>query len=273
MPEAPHARAPLDLFMSFSVYMPPVEPYQETFKIRSYEATPQAEASVQSVCNYLQEAAGNHARLLGLSIEQLVEENLTWVLGRLRVRLDRMPSWREAVEVETWPSGEDGLMATRDFLLRVDGREFGRATSAWYMLDIGRRRPVRIPAVVRALELPDREPTLPHTFPRLRMPDAYEHEVDFRVRYSDLDMNQHVNNVRYIEWALEGIPGGATADYRLHELDVQFKAETVEGQTVVVETAAVDSQPPERQFRHRLSTRDSAREVALLSTTWVPSPS
>ncbi len=247
----------------------PVEPYRETFPIRSYESSARGAASVQSLCNYLQEAAGNHARTLGLSIEQLAGENLTWVLGKLRLELDDLPSWRETVEVETWPSAENGLIANRDFLLRVGEREIGRATSAWFMLNVERRRPVRLPDAMRQLQLPDRPPTLSHEFPALQVPDEFAYETEFRVRYSDLDMNQHVNNVRYVEWALESIPRETTNGMQLRQLEVHFKAETVERQMVRVQTASLPGEGSEAAFVHRLTISGTQREIALLTTNWI----
>ncbi len=250
-----------------------VEPHIESFPIRSYESTSSGHVAVQSLCNYLQEAAGNHARQLGVSIEQLVGENLTWVLGKLRLEVDDLPVWRDEVEIETWPSDQNGLIAMRDFVLRTGGREFGRATSAWFMLNIDRRRPVRLPASMVELQLPVRPPTLSHDFPAPSLPDAFEYEIEFRVRYSDLDMNNHVNNVRYVEWALESIPREMMSERQLRTLEVHFKAETVEGQMVRAQTTKVSAESSEFSFVHRLSISGTDREVALLTTTWAERPS
>lgn len=242
--------------------------FREAFTVRSYEATSRARVSVQSICNYLQEAAGNHARGLGLSIEQLARDNLTWVLGMLRLELGDVPAWRDTLEVETWPSGDNGVVATRDFLLRAGEREFGRATSAWFVLDVNRRRPVRLPPSIRGIGLPDRDPVLRHDFPTIAMPEKFAHEVEFRVRYSDLDMNQHVNNVRYVEWSIEGIPRNLTESRNLCELEVHFKSETVAGERIRVQTAPIDDARDGSAFVHRLTISGIDREVALVKSRW-----
>ncbi len=169
--------------------------YTDTFYVHSYEIDTTGTASIKSICNYLQETAGNHADELGVAVDRLSEENRTWVLSRLHVEMDRYPRWREELQIETWPSGENGLLATREFILSsADGDELGRATSAWLIIDIDRRRPVRIPDYVSEIRLPDRERVLPETeeLPSMEDPDL---EATFRVRHSDLDLNAHVNNV------------------------------------------------------------------------------
>ena len=82
----------------------PVQPWTESFAVRSYEVTPQGHAALQTLCNYCQEAAGNHARALGLSRDAMLEHGMAWVLMRLRLQVQRYPDWEQAVHVETWPS-------------------------------------------------------------------------------------------------------------------------------------------------------------------------
>src|SRR3990172_1102587 len=95
--------------------------WTETFEVRASETDPTGFASVPAICNYLQEVASNHAQALGVSVEQLTAQGLTWVLARLHVELDAYPAWREPVRVETWPAGLHGRYAVREFLIH-DGR-------------------------------------------------------------------------------------------------------------------------------------------------------
>ena len=120
--------------------------WREPFSIRAYEVGPDETASVLTVCDLLQEAAGEHARAADREGFPLPNGGRsTWVLARLRLQLHRRPRMRERVEVETWPSDLDGLRATRDFRLSADGEPLAVATSTWFLMDVARRRPVRLP--------------------------------------------------------------------------------------------------------------------------------
>lgn len=215
--------------------------WTESFRVRSYETDPGGFASMVSVCNYLQEAAANHARALGVSMEQLEASNSTWVLARLRVEVGQYPQWRDEVVVETWPSGTERLFATREFLVRLDdgGSILARGTSAWLMIDRARRRPVRLPEFITNLERPDRDRALMGTDPAIPEagPDADVCEI--RARYGDMDVNGHVNNVRYIEWAMEPVSPDILGSRRIARLDVQFKSEAVFGDAVIVAVESV----------------------------------
>lgn len=243
--------------------------WHESFHIRAYEIDPSGHLSIQALCDYLQEAAGNHAGNLGVSVEQLLaERNLTWVLARLHVVLRQRPAWRETIRLETWPSGENGLFAMRAFQLTDEaGDRVGEAMSAWLLMDPVRRRPVRVPPFIKAIRLPDRPPPLPEAFERFTPPEHHESTHPFRVRYSDLDLNQHVNNVRYIEWANECVAPALAPTHDLVELEIQFRAEATYGDTVL---AHLLEQPgDDRRFVHHLQRESDGKDLALAHTRWV----
>jgi acyl-ACP thioesterase len=268
--------------------------WTESFRVRSYEVTPKGTASVLVLGDYLQEAAGHHARDLGVSMQRLLDEGRAWVLAHLHLEIDRLPRWGETVAVATWPSGLDRLYATREFLLyAVDTAEasgagpadapppdeaFARATSAWLMIDTDRRRPVRPPEAVRSIAPPDRPPALES--PREDVPELerVDRERTFGVRYHDLDVNRHVNNVRYVEWAVETLPAAVHDRRRCTGLTLQFEAETTLDDTVhsaaqLVGDARSDGRPAASdalRVRHRLRAGNDGRTLARALTTWQP---
>ncbi len=239
--------------------------WTEDFTVRAYEIDPRGRASVQTLCNYLQEAAGRHARALGVSVEQLLDKNLTWVLTRLHVQIDAYPELWEKVTVETWPSGQNGLYATRDFFLKAEDRIIARATSAWLVLDVARRRPIRTPAFITEIRTPDRTRALEDDLGKLPPFEEPTHELPFRVRYSDLDLNAHVNNVRYVEWAVEAVPQAIFETHRPTEIEVHFRAETNLNDTVL---AQVHPHEHDLTFLHRLVRKADGREVATARSRW-----
>ncbi len=245
----------------------PIAPWTETFCVRSYDVAPHGRAAIQALCNYFQEAAGNHAEELGFSRDAMLAHGTAWVLMRLRIAVDRYPEWQHTVTVETWPSGvESGLYATREFVLfDADGDRLARGTSAWAVIDVERRRPTRIPGVLQDLDTPDRPRPLDFADRRVPGLDRVDQERRFDVRFSDLDLNQHVNNVRYVEWALEAAPESVLLHQQPTDIDIQFRAETTFGQAVVTQL-----QQENGRFLHRVQRAGDDRVVAEATTQWAP---
>lgn len=238
--------------------------WNERFVVRASEVDASKRASAEAVCAWLQEAAGNHAARLGCAVDDLLPRGLTWVLTRLRVDLDRLPSWREEVEVSTWPSGVDRSWALREFRLTDSGgAAIGVAVTAWAILDLASRRPMSPP--VELAEIARDTPPRVRGGPLAKVPELSDPETSrpIEVRFADLDLNRHANNVRMVGWVLEGLPD-AVHFGTLRRLDVEFRAEALLGDALRSETAAA----AEKTFLHRVVRIDDGREIVRARTTW-----
>jgi acyl-ACP thioesterase len=238
--------------------------HYEDFRVRSYETNVNGVASAQTICNYLQEVAGNHATKLGVGVDQLLKKNLTWVLSRLHVQFFRYPQWREIINIETWPSGKKGKFATRDFIVFDKNNEIiVKATSSWMLLDFSKMRTITMPDFIEGIELPDRERAIVDDFPKLPQPQNTDIKRQFDVRLSDLDINQHVNHVKYIDWALESIPLSVWKKRHLSQLEISFRSETRYGEGIIVQT-----EQDENIFLHQVISEKDQRGLAVLRTHW-----
>lgn len=236
----------------------------ETFRIRSYEMDAGGRASVQTICNYLQEIAGAHAAELGVSVQKLFEQNLTWVLSRLHLQIDKYPRWGDQITVKTWPSGAMGLYATREFILTDEKQnQIGRATTSWMVLDLIRKRPIGIPDQIDRNLIADKTRAIDDSFDRLPVPDRIDNEKAFNVRRSDLDINQHVNNVNYIEWAIEAVPPEFYSRNKLKSVEISFRAESKYGDRILSLCQVRDG-----ICIHRLIRESDQNDVAIVRTLW-----
>ena len=238
---------------------------QYEFQVRSYECGPEGAATLPTICNYLQEAASLNAESLAFSKSNFAAagENISWVLTRLRVKMDRYPRWEEKITVVTWPRGGRRIVAYRDFeLLDAAGNRLGTATSEWMLIDLSSRKLVPIPEQVFACANDVRPPVLGETpFVKLRW-DCRElaGAQSFRAKRGDIDLNGHVNNVHYVEWLLETVPAasGVCSDF-----EVIFRSETLAGEEV--RTEGVEVEPG--VYVHRVSAPDGHDHV-LARTEW-----
>jgi acyl-CoA thioesterase FadM len=129
--------------------------------------------ALPAYCNNLQEAAGNHARELGLGIRELRDAGFTWMLSRLRLAVEAYAAWRDAVCIRTWPSGIRGrLIATRDFDVRDGaGAPLLLGVSEWLYVDTATLKIARLPPAFAALA--------PAGTPRVAVPEETFKVPDF----------------------------------------------------------------------------------------------
>lgn len=171
--------------------------YREHYIVRHREADRNGELRLAGWFDFLQEAAANHAALLGVGLDMLQKNGMIWVLSRLKLEMDRSPRIGEHVTVETYPNGFRRLHASRQFRVTGGGgEEIGRGSSRWLLLGLPRMRPLKLESL--PVELPDNS-ALPDYFdleeklpPRGLVP-----ELRVPIRYSMEDVNGHLNNAEY----------------------------------------------------------------------------
>jgi medium-chain acyl-[acyl-carrier-protein] hydrolase len=240
---------------------------RETYQIRSYEVDCRNRLSILAMFSFMQEAASKHAAALGVSIHQLVSENFTWLLSRLKIKIASYPGWNDRIQVSTWPSGTQQLFALRDFEIKDDGnRIIAAAVSAWLVIDLQKRRPVRISPFVERLKPIDGSHILPDRLDKLAALRHHDHERNFVVRYSDLDINQHVNNVSFVEWIVEGVPFAVLKTSVPAEIEINFLAEAFYDDRIQAFFHPLDSNNTE--FHHSLTRQQDGRELARARTVW-----
>jgi acyl-ACP thioesterase len=244
-----------------------MEPLVETFAVHSYEVDAFGLLAAPALAGFLQEVAGHHADALGVGLEVLRAQGLTWVLARERIEVEAPPRLGDVLEIATWPSGIERLGAHREFEVRRSGRVVARATSVWFVLDLARRRPVRADRFLDP-RLP-REPgahVVPLANEKLAAFAHWDFQKRFHVRYEDIDGNQHVTNASYLAWALEAIPRDVWQSSRVASLEVQFLAECGYGSAILSRLAPAG----ERAYSHALVEEEGGKELARVETRWSP---
>lgn len=205
--------------------------YSEEFKIRASEVDTSGKITLSSICSLFQEVAGNHALLLNFDITDLHKQGLTWVLHRMDIKVDRFPKWRESVTIETWPAAGDALRAYRNYrILDANKNELGVCLSYWMMINLKSRRPTRMTEDILNTRLSDRDHVLDVRSDKIPKVEESSSGKKIPVRRSDLDMNQHVNNARYLEWMQEPMNAGQIS--RVNKVDILFLRESVNGDII-----------------------------------------
>lgn len=241
--------------------------FQEKYTIRSYETDAFSKVSLTALCNFFQDIAGKHASKLNFGFEYMISKKLFWVLSRLKVAIFKYPGWREEIFIKTWPSGTKGLLAYRDFqILDKHSNILGLAKSGWLAISHTTRRPQKVDFTTELL------PALPDIFalkdPLDKLPQVENSEIGdiFHVRFSDLDMNKHVNNVKYIQWILDSYPIEMKERLWLNSFEINFLVESTINNEIEVHIQR--NQKEELSYLHSLIRKDDNKEICRARAIW-----
>lgn len=239
----------------------------EKYTIRSYEVDAGSKLSILTLCNFMQDAAGKNARALRVSSKELHPRNYTWVLSRMALRMDAYPRWKDQLQIQTWPSGIRRLFSLRDFLFADEkNRCIGACVSAWLVMDTDTRRLVKMEPFIGKLKPINREHVMTNKLNKLPKLKNHDCTQRFTVSYADLDGNQHVNNVSYIEWMMKSLPAAIQNNNILSELEINFTAEALLGDYVI---AMCQSQNKNcTTFHHSIVREEDSQELVRARTVW-----
>lgn len=268
--------------------------FRQNFLIRSYEIGADRTASIETLMNHMQETALNHVKTAGLlgdgfgATPEMSKRNLIWVVSKIQLLVERYPSWEDMVQVDTWvaSAGKNGMR--RDWHVRDynSGQTILRATSVWVMLNKNTRRLSKMPDEVRGEIGPhfnnDRSAITEEQGEKLAKPG---NKVDdpgskqfirkgLTPKWGDLDVNQHVNNVKYIGWILESAPISILEKHELASMTLEYRKEcdrdSVLQSLTNVSGECVDGSPGSAIQCDHLLQLESGADVVKAHTQWRP---
>lgn len=180
--------------------------------------------------NNLLNAADFHSNDRGYGVNYLNSVNKTWVLSRLSVELDKIPAIYEDFVVETWIDSVMRYFTNRNFkITNKDGYVYGYGKSIWAMIDTTTRQPVDIlktsnETISEYLETDYANPIKKSS--RVKLDDDLKLQQSILTTYSDIDINGHVNSIKYIEHILELFPIEYYKKYRIKKFDIAYIMES-----------------------------------------------
>lgn len=187
--------------------------------------------------NYMLNAADFHSTDRGFGMRYLFTLQRTWVLSRLCIEMEDMPEQYSHFTMETWVESAMKYFTKRNFCLTDDstGKVYGYGRSIWALIDLTTRQPLDILEVndgdVMKWVVPEKE--CPIAVPgRVKMSKYAEYVRSVETRYSDVDVNSHINSIKYMEHILNLFDIEFYKNYRFKRFDIAYVAESHFGDTL-----------------------------------------
>jgi len=185
----------------------------------------------RAILESMQDLATAHSEDLGVGRALMLERDIIWILSRTHLQMQEYPLMDEEVRIRTWPGVASRFFFPRYFVLeRPDGRKLGSAAQLWLLLDVSARSV--IPPAKAGIAFPDTA-RLPAPLPApdrvMRVEAGRRFERARAAAYTDLDVNGHVNNARYADWACDLLPLEVLRTHCVENLLLNYTKEVLPG--------------------------------------------
>ncbi len=235
--------------------------FTKTFTLTPGECNGQQEMSLSFLVGRIIKVASMHAELWGVGYDKMIEKRTAWVLSRLSIEMKRFPAINENYTLETWIEDYNTRFSTRNMaVLDSKGEVCGYVRTIWLVLDLEARRTANMEELneLRSLVLDRPCPIEPPT----RVCVENGEKIDsFKVRYSDIDLNRHVNSARYVEYLLNQYPFEWYDNNRITRFEIAYAHEARPGIDIDVYREMTTDSDHSLELRHDGNTLCRSRII------------
>lgn len=209
--------------------------FKKSYYIGSNDVDKFLDLKLPSFFKMMQDIATEHAEVLGIGKEDTLDKGMFWVITRIELEIIRMPKYLETVNLITYPGDNMRFIFPRYFHLEdKDGKCLIRASSVWMVLDKNTHR-------INMNPFPGKDIPVEHRDDELNMPnkaiDGATKEVERRkVRYSDIDLNGHLNNTKYIDYIIDTHDSEFYKNHKIKHFLINYEKEIVDNNVLTLLT-------------------------------------
>ena len=182
---------------------------------------------IDSLFVLLQDTAAAHADKLNLGFTALIKHDFAWVLSWAKVKVEIFPVFREEIKIKTWPKKKYKLYSLRDFFIyNSEDKIICRATTAWLPINIKTKKIIDTSSLPEPINYQENHSALDEFPQRVFELTEKEFLLKKKMRYTDIDLNQHVNNIKYIELILDSFSVQHYEKQKLEKIEINFVSES-----------------------------------------------
>ncbi|MBB4035135.1 acyl-ACP thioesterase [Dysgonomonas hofstadii] len=198
------------------------------FTIDAYLTDFRGKATLPMIGGFLLQAATKHAEERGFGYSDMTSQQRVWVLSRMAIQVHEYPKNDTVFIIKTWIVSVNRLFTERHFAFEDEnGKPLGYARSLWASIDLETRRPTNLMELYGLSDYINSEKEAPidalSKIPALK--DDYEQAAEFVVKYSDVDINKHLNSMKYIEHFVDVFDIDMFREKEIRRIEVNYISE------------------------------------------------
>lgn len=208
--------------------------YEKKYEIFYQDIDMFKNLSISHLMDLFSDLATSQSEDINLGVQYQNDHNVAWVIYKWNIEMFRNIKYEDKIKIKTRAYSFRKFYAYRTFEVENEkGEKLAEAKSTWLMIDFKKRKAIRIPSEyaegygyisTKELKLED--------VPKF----TGEEQEQIKVKYSNIDANNHVNNVNYIRWALDNTPIEYIEEKDIKEVRIVYSKEAVYKEKISVYT-------------------------------------
>lgn len=219
------------------------------WEINFLQCYPNGNLKYTELCNLFQLTAAAHSELGGISFSDMQTFHQAWVLSKMLVEVHRLPKWKDKVTVKTWIKSLENSRSVRCLELYIGNEKVVGCETFWAVFNTQTRRPESLALPSDHFEKYAEANATQNSFSKINIQNEFTTIAERKVALSDLDIVNHMNSVKYLEWCLDtmnpkGLISGKLKSFEMNylkELSLSDHATIAQNKSVI--TISKDGKP------------------------------
>ena len=233
-----------------------MDKYSSNFQIQFIDAGEENQLTNKGILRLMQETAGQNSNSIGYGLNDIPKTGVAWIILNWKLKVFMRPKWNENIKISTWTKCEKSVFCYRHLKMCDDRNNvIAVASSKWVLFDVNKMSISRVPK-----EIQDKFPNSDETIfgddfnEKLKEPDNSSFVYEYKIQRRDIDTNHHVNNLNYLDYAIEALPENVYEESNFSNLEIMYKREVKLGDIISVFYSHTDDD------KYVITIKDKKRE-------------
>lgn len=209
--------------------------YKCTYRIGLTDVRMSNNMTNKSILKVLENAGGMHSEEVGYGLNSIEKTGLSWVLLGWKVKVIKRPKYNTQISIHTWARDSNRVFTYRDYEIYDENNNLlVIATSKWTLVDINKGKMAELtPEIINLYKREDKSVFEERDMPKLKEPTSAISKIRYPILRSDIDINNHVHNLYYLDFAYEALPEDAYRAEECDNIEIMYKKQIKLGDKIV----------------------------------------
>lgn len=206
--------------------------FSEKFYIGYRDIDSNLKIKNSAILNIFEDISGMHATQAG---EGLKTSETTWLLTGYKVNIIKRPEYGDKVNVYTWGTEIKNITASREFEIKSEAGELLiTGISNWVHINLKSKKIEKVTdQLIDAYQLePEKTNFNERKLKKLKEPETYLNCIDYKIDLNWIDVNNHMNNIYYLELADMILPEEIRKSNNCSNFEIMYKKEIKYGDII-----------------------------------------
>ena len=219
--------------------------YKKQFEIGLKDIGKNNEITNTALLERLENIAAYHSDSAGYGVNTVEQTKVIWVLLEWKLQVIKRPKYGQKINIDTWSRYTNKCYSYRDFEVYDENKQLcAIATSKWLLINVEKNKIAKVEESLIAKYNPEEGKSVFNILEleKLKEPNNYESFINYKVRRSDIDVNRHMHNLRYLDLAYEALPQEVYEKRPFDNVRIEYKKEIKFGETIKCKYSCINGE-------------------------------